>query len=75
MSTAETVENYRVYTVEGKHVIHVPFGRGEGLRAHLRAHGIEAEVIDPAATPYERVEVSGAVSAETVQALLDHWAR
>ena len=64
-----------LFGVEGKQVIHVPAGQGEGLRVHLHAHGIESAVSPLATAPYDRVEVEGDVSAETLQALVDHWAR
>jgi hypothetical protein len=45
------------------------------LQTHLLSHGITAEVRGLDGTAYDRVEVPRDVSAETLQTLLDHWAR
>jgi hypothetical protein len=70
MSAGPRLENFRVYTALGKHVVHTPAGRGDGVRTHLLAHGIEAEVSrnEPS---YDRVEVGRGVSAKALQAILD----
>ena len=69
------LNQYQVYTVEEKHIVHVPSGRGAGLQTHLLSHGITSEIRGLDGTPYDRVEVPRDVSAETLQTLLDHWAR
>jgi hypothetical protein len=69
------IENYRVYVVEGRPVVHVPRGEGAALPERLHAHGIAAAVSPLAEAPYDRVAVVGDASAATVQAPLDLWAR
>jgi hypothetical protein len=69
------LKQYQVYTVEEKHIVHVPGGRGTGLQAHLLSHGITSEIRGLDDTPYDRVEVPRDVSAETLQTLLDHCSR
>ena len=75
MRAQEQVEEFRVYPAGQQHVVHVPNGFGEALRVHLEAHGIRAKVSSPAATPYERVEVEGAIAPDDLQGLIDEWAR
>jgi hypothetical protein len=65
----------QVFTVGGWSVVHVANGRGEELRHHLAAHGIEAKVSPPAETPFERVEIEGDAATEVLQAIVDQWER
>jgi hypothetical protein len=70
MSAGPRLENFRVYTTLGKHVLHTPAGRGDAVRAHLLAQGIESEV-SRGEPYYDRVEVGRGVSAKALQAILD----
>ena len=67
------VEELTVYPAGDQWVVHVPNGGGEGLRAHLEAHGVQSKVIPPAVTLVERLEVEGDVDAARLQALVDQW--
>jgi hypothetical protein len=69
------LREYRVYTAEDTHFVHVPAGRGEELRTHLHAHGIAAGLSPVGAADYDRVEVPREITAETLQVILDHWER
>ncbi len=72
---ARDVQELRVYPAGKQLVVHVPNGRGEELRVHLAAHGIEAKVSPAAQTPFERLEVAGDIDAEALQAIVDEWER
>jgi len=63
----------RVFEAGNQKVIHVENGRGEELRQHLAAHGIEAKVSPAAEAPFERVEIAGDEDVEVLQAILDQW--
>lgn len=65
----------QVLTVGGRSVVHVANGRGEELRHHLAAHGIEAKVSPAAETPFERVEIEGDADREVLQTIVDQWER
>jgi hypothetical protein len=56
-------------------VIRVENGRGEELRQHLAAHGIESELRPDAEPTFERLEIMGDVDMETVHPILDQWER
>jgi hypothetical protein len=47
--------------------------RGEGLRIHLASHGIAATVHPGEEGPLERVQFTGNLNAEDVQAIIDEW--
>lgn len=68
-----TVERPRLYTVQGKHFLHVPRGIGEELRIHLGAHNIHSRLSRLASAPFDRLELEDDVDRETIQAILDHW--
>jgi hypothetical protein len=59
----------------GRLVVHVPDGRGHELHVHLKSHGIDSLVSEPAESPSERVEVQGDVDPVELQALVDLWER
>jgi hypothetical protein len=63
----------QVTQVGGQIVVHVPNGRGEELRTHLGAHGIESKVSTAAETSFERVEIDGDEDIQDVQAIVDQW--
>jgi len=62
-----------LFTVADHLVIHVPAGKGEGLRQYLESHGIQAAVSGAAEAPFDRLELPGDVNAVEVQALLGRW--
>lgn len=64
-----------LYSVGGQHVVHVPTGRGEGLRRHLAAYGIPALVSPAAEAEFERVEIDGTLEVDRVRAAIDEWQR
>ena len=72
---AQGVEEWKVFTVAGRGVVHVPAGRGEALRVHLKSHGIRSLVSPAAAAPFERLELEEGADPAAVQAIIDHWAR
>ena len=63
----------QIFPAGDQHVVHVPLGRGEELRIHLRSHGVDSLVSQPAETPYERLELPGDIDPEAIQAILDQW--
>ncbi len=71
--SASGLKEWKVFPVGHQNVIHVPVGKGEGLRRHLEAEGIHSVVSPPAETPYERLEVEEGVDADRLQALVDQW--
>ena len=71
---ASSVPEWKVFTVGGQAVLHVPRGRGEDLRRHLASHGVTSVVSTAAEAEYERVEVESDADAESLQALVDQWA-
>jgi hypothetical protein len=72
---AHDVDQFKVYDLGDRTVIHVPGGRAEELRIHLASHGVQAKVSPATTAPFERLEVEGGVDAETLQALVDRWER
>jgi hypothetical protein len=64
-----------MFTIGNQLFIRVENGRGEELRHHLASHGIDSRVSPPAETPYERLEVEGAVDPGVIQTILDQWER
>ena len=70
-----TLEQFRVYDVDGRRIIHVPAGRGDELRLHLASHGYEARVSRIAEAPFDRLELENDADTEAVQAILDEWER
>ena len=72
---ARDVGEWKVFTVGGTKVVHVPRGRGEALRLHLLSHGIHSLVSPAAETPFERLELESRADSATVQAIIDNWAR
>jgi hypothetical protein len=71
----DSVEELKVYPVEGRYFIHAPVGRGEELRLHLAAHGVASEVSSLAQAPFDRLELEGDIDPLAVQAILDEWER
>jgi hypothetical protein len=65
----------KVYPAGDQLVVHVPNGRGDELRVHLAAHGIQSKVSPSAQAPFERLEVEGDVDKVALQALVDQWER
>jgi hypothetical protein len=72
---AHDVDQLKVYALGDRTVIHVPGGRGEELRVHLEAHGIQSVVSPAAQAPYERLELGPDVDPVALQALVDEWER
>lgn len=62
-----------ILTVEGRHVVHVPHGRGEELHIHLESHGILSVVLPYEENPYERVEAEEGTDPEVLRAIVDEW--
>ena len=62
-----------VETVGQTKIIRVQNGRGEGLRIHLASHGIAATVHPNEDGALERVQFTGDVNVEDVQAIMDEW--
>ncbi len=62
-----------VYVLYDRHFIRTPRGRGEELQLHLASHGIESTLCRLKESPFDRVDVVGAVDPVIVQAILDHW--
>jgi hypothetical protein len=67
------VEEGTLCEVGGKFVVHVQQERGEELRLHLEAQGIAARLSEPAAAPFDRLELDGDIDPEVVQSILDQW--
>jgi WD40 repeat protein len=67
------VQKPRLNTVDGRHFLHVPRGRGEELRLHLASHGINSHLSNPDYLQVERLDLEGDADPEVVQAILDQW--
>jgi hypothetical protein len=62
----------KVLDLGDRKVVDIAGNRGEELRSHLAAHGIDAKV-SPAAGAHERVEIEGNLDTEVLQAIIDEW--
>jgi hypothetical protein len=68
-----TVQQPKLFTVDGQHFIHVPSGRGDELREHLAAHGIASRLHDAGHLPVEHLDLDTGADPETVEAILEQW--
>ena len=75
MLTHDKNEEVELSTVNGRHFLHVPAGRGEEFRIHLASHGIGASVSRLAEAPFDRLELEEGVDPEQVRTILEHWQR
>jgi hypothetical protein len=73
--TQAVAERLCVDVVAGHRFVFAPVGRGEELRLHLAAHGIQPVNQRPEGVAFDRLELAGDVDPDAVQAVLDGWAR
>ncbi|MGD9714109.1 MAG: hypothetical protein AB7V46_18920 [Thermomicrobiales bacterium] len=72
---ANGVEQWKVFAIGEGAVVQVPRGRGEALRLHLASHGIRSRVSPVAVASFERIELESSADLDTVQTIIDQWAR
>ena len=73
--TGDPHHTRQVLRVGNQKVIHVENGRGEELRHHLAAHGIDAKVCSAAEASFDRLEIQGDADTAILQAIVDQWER
>ena len=73
MLTRYKNEEVELSTVNGRHFLHVPVGRGEEFRIHLESHGIRSILVRGAEPGAERLGVEEGTDPEVVRAIVDQW--
>jgi len=71
--TQAVAERLTLDVVAGHRFVFAPAGRGEEVRQHLAAHGIQPVIQRPEGVAFDRLELGGGMDPEVVQVVLDGW--